>query len=85
MLTERARYRSLTNAPGPSPLGGKKGEFFRVIWYYQRIAGRCLNLVMSEKTKVTKTKTAIKQEPYSLSDLKHDLQCGFVKLGDIVS
>ena len=61
-----------------------KGESFRVD-RYQRIAGRCLNQVMSEKTKVQKTKTAIKQELYSLSDLKHDLKRGFVKLGDIVS
>ena len=38
---------------------------------------------MSAKTKVTKTKTALKQETYNLSDLKHDLhcQCGFVELG----
>ncbi len=32
------------------------------------------------KTKVTKTKTALKQETYNLSDLKHDLHCGFVEL-----
>ncbi len=31
---------------------------------------------MSAKTKVTKTKTALKQETYNLSDLKHDLHCG---------
>ena len=61
-----------------------KGESFRVD-RYQQIAGRCLNLVMSEKTKVKRKKTAIKQEPYGLSDLKHDLKYGFVKLGDIVS
>ncbi len=38
-------------------------------------------------TKVTKTKTALKQETYNLSDLtrKHDLQCGFVELGGSVS
>ena len=35
---------------------------------------------MSAKTKVTKTKTALKQETYNLSDLKHDLHCGFVEL-----
>jgi hypothetical protein len=29
---------------------------------------------MSAKTKVTKTKTALKQETYNLSDLKHDLR-----------
>ncbi len=42
---------------------------------------------MSAKTKVTKTKTALKQETYNLSDLnlKHDLHCGFVELGDSVS
>ncbi len=37
------------------------------------------------KTKVTKTKTALKQETYHLSDLKHDLHCGFVELGGSVS
>ena len=36
---------------------------------------------MSAKTKVTKTKTALKQETYNLSDLKYDLHCGFVELG----
>ena len=36
---------------------------------------------MSAKAKVTETKTAIKQEPYNMSDVKHDLQCGFVELG----
>ena len=61
-----------------------KGESFRVD-RYQQIAGRCLNLLMSEKTKVKRKKTAIKQEPYGLSDLKHDLKYGFVKLDDIVS
>ena len=42
---------------------------------------------MSAKTEVTKTKTALKQETYNLpvSDLKHDLHCGFVELGDSVS
>ena len=34
------------------------------------------------ETKVTKTKTALKQETYNLSDPKHDLHCGFVELGD---
>jgi hypothetical protein len=42
---------------------------------------------MSAKTKVTKTKTALKQDTYNLSDLKleHDLHCGFVELGGSVS
>ena len=40
---------------------------------------------MSAKTKVTKTKTALKQETCNLSDLKHDLHCGFVELGDLAS
>jgi hypothetical protein len=40
---------------------------------------------MSAKTKVKKTKTAPKQETYNLSDLKHDLHCGVVELGDSVS
>ena len=44
---------------------------------------------MSAKTKVTKTKTALKQETYNLSDLKHDsardLHCGFLELGGSVS
>ncbi len=34
---------------------------------------------------VAKTKTALKQETYNLSDLKHDLHCGFVELGGSVS
>ena len=33
------------------------------------IEGRCLHQIMSAKTKVTKTKTALKQETYNLSDL----------------
>ncbi len=40
---------------------------------------------MSAKTKVTKTKTALKQGACNLSDLKHDLHCGFVELGGSVS
>ena len=40
---------------------------------------------MSANSKVTKTKTALKQETYNLSDLKHDLHCGFVELGDSAS
>ncbi len=37
--------------------------------------------------KGTKTKTALKQETYNLSDLKleHDLLCGFVELGEVQS
>ena len=42
---------------------------------------------MSAKAKVTKAtrKTALKQETYNLSDLKHDLHCGFVELDGSVS
>ena len=44
---------------------------------------------MSAKAKVAKTKTALKQETYNLSDLKHaslsDLHCGLVELGGSVS
>ena len=57
----------------------EKGESFRVD-RYRCIEGRCLHQIMSAKTKVTKTKTALKQETYNLSDLKHDLHCGFVEL-----
>ena len=46
---------------------------------------RCLYQIMSTINKVTKTKTALKQETYNLSDLKHDLDCGFVELGGSVS
>jgi hypothetical protein len=60
------------------------GESFRVD-RYRCIAGRCLYEIMSAKTKVTKTKTALRQETYNLSDLKHDLHCGFVELGESVS
>ncbi len=52
---------------------------------YRCIEGRCLHQIMFAKTKVTKTKTALKQETYNLSDLKHDLHCGFVELGGSVS
>jgi hypothetical protein len=64
----------------------EKGESFRVD-RYRCIEGRCLHQVVSSKTKVTKTKTALKQETYNLSDLKHDphCQCGFVELGGSVS
>ena len=69
----------------------EKGESFRVD-RYRCIEGRCLHQIMSAKTKVTKTKTALslslgrlKQITYNLSDLKHDLHCGFVELGGSVS
>ena len=62
----------------------EKGESFRED-RYRCIEGRCLHQIMSAKTKVTKTKTALKQETYNLSDLKHDLHCGFVELGGSVS
>ncbi len=61
-----------------------KGESLRID-RYTCIAGHCLYQIMSANTKVTKTKTALKQETYSLSDLKHDLHCGFVEIGDSVS
>ena len=48
-------------------------------------AGLSAGAAMSAKTKVTKTKTALKQETYNLSDLKHDLHCGVVELGGSVS
>jgi hypothetical protein len=66
----------------------EKGESFRPgVDRYRCIEGRCLHQIMSAKTKVTKTKTALKQETYNLSDLKHDLHrdCGFVELGGSVS
>ena len=62
----------------------EKGESLRVD-RYRGIEGRCLHQVMSAKTKVTKTKTALKQETYNLSDLKHDLHCGVVELGGSIS
>jgi hypothetical protein len=66
----------------------EKGESFRVD-RYRCIKGRCLHQIMSANTKVTKTKTALKQETVTnnLSDpgLKHDLHCGFVELGGSVS
>ncbi len=61
-----------------------KGDSFRVD-QYRCIEGRCLYQIMSAKSKVTKTKTALKQETYNLSDLKHDLHCGYVEHGDSVS
>jgi hypothetical protein len=62
----------------------EKGESFRVD-RYRCIEGRCLHQVMSAKIKVTKTKTALKQETHNLSDLKPDPHCGFVELGGSVS
>ena len=62
----------------------EKGESFRVD-RCRCIEGRCLYQIMSAKPKVTKTKTALKQETYNLSDPKHDPHCGFVELGDSVS
>ncbi len=65
----------------------EKGESFRVD-RHRCIEGRCLHQVMTAKTKVTKTKTALralKQETFNLSDLKHDPHCGFVELGGSVS
>ncbi len=41
--------------------------------------------IMSAKTMVTKTKTTLRQETHNRSDLKHDLHCGYVELGDAVS
>jgi hypothetical protein len=63
-----------------------ESESFRVD-RYRCIEGRCLHQTMSAKTKFTKTKTALKQESHNLpvSDLKHDLHCGFVELGGSVS
>ena len=59
----------------------EKGESLRVD-RYRCIEGRCLHQMMPAnlKTKVTKTKTALKQETYNLSDLKHDPHCGFDEL-----
>ncbi len=62
----------------------EKGESSRVD-RYRCIEGRCLHQIMSGKIKVAKTKTALKQETHNLSDLKHDLHCGFVELGGSVS
>jgi hypothetical protein len=56
-----------------------KGESFRVD-RYRCIAGRCLYQIMSANTKVAKTKTALKQETYILSDLKHDFHSESVRL-----
>jgi hypothetical protein len=56
-----------------------RGEPFRVE-RYERIAGLCLNEIVREKLAVTKTRTARSQEPYNVSDLKHDLRSGFVVL-----
>jgi hypothetical protein len=67
-----------------------KGGSFRVDRCRWIAGRRCLYQtchVMSANTKVTKTKTALKQETYNLSDLylKQELHCGFVELGDSVS
>ena len=90
MVSFRFRSRPLSAAWVSADRDGllllrEKGESFRVD-RYRCIEGRCLYQIMSAKTKVTKTKTALKrQETYNLSDLKHALHCGFVELGDSVS
>ena len=64
----------------------EKGESLRVDSdRYSCIEDGCLHQIRSAKTKVTKTKTTLKQETYNLSDLNHDLHCGFVELGGSVS
>ena len=57
-----------------------RGEPFRVE-RYERIAGLCLDQIMRDKLAVTKTRTAQRQAPYTMSDLKHDLRSGFIVLG----
>ncbi len=56
----------------------EKGGSFRVD-RYRCIEGRCLYQIMSAKPKVTKTKAALNQETYNLSDQKHDPHCGSVE------
>lgn len=58
----------------------EKGESFRVDRYV-RISGKSITMLLSEKTKVQKTRSAAAQAPYGVGDLKHDLKCGFVELG----
>ena len=65
---------------------GVKGESLRVD-RHRRIAGHTVAVFIKlepcpQKIKVTKTKTALEQETYNLSDLKHVLHCDFVELGD---
>jgi hypothetical protein len=73
MPTESARYCSMHQVLRHLEWDTSEGASLRVD-RYQHIAARCLNLDMSEKTKVTKTKAAIQQDPYSPTDLKQDLQ-----------
>jgi hypothetical protein len=62
----------------------EEGESFRRVDRYRCIEGpgarpgHCLHQIMSAKT-------ALKQETYNLSDLKHDPHCGFAELGGSVS
>ena len=62
----------------------EKGESLRVD-RYRCIEGRCLHQIMCANPKVKKTKTALKQETYNPSDLKHDPHFGFIELGGSVS
>ena len=61
----------------PQEMAGKRRVLPGWIGTGALFKGRCLYQIMSAKTKVTKTKTALKQETYNPSDLKHDLHCGF--------
>ena len=56
-----------------------KGEPFRVE-RYERIAGLCLDRIVRDKLAVTKTRTAQRETPYNMTDLKHDLRSGLVVL-----
>ena len=58
----------------------EKGESFRVDRYV-RISGKSMSMLLLEKALVQKTRSAAARAPYGVSDLKHDLKCGFVELG----
>jgi hypothetical protein len=78
---------SMTSRPQEMPHWREKCESFQVD-RCRCIEGRCLHQIrvtgmpVSAKSKVTKTKTVLKQITYNLSDLKldhDDLYCGFVE------
>jgi hypothetical protein len=56
-----------------------RGEPFRVE-RYERIAGLCMDQIVRAGIAVTKTRTAQRETPYNMTDLKHDLRSGLVVL-----
>jgi hypothetical protein len=65
----------------------EKGESFRVDRYRPgalKVAVYIKSCPQNPRLRKRRPRSTLKQETYNLSDLKHDLQCGFVELGGSV-